>query len=112
LPRERVVIPAPACCPGCGSDKLARLSEDVTETLEVVLLRWKVIQTIRARDACRKCETIHRPPAPFHVTSRGWSSPSLLAMLFENFGQHQPLNRQRDRYAREGVDLSLATLAA
>ena len=25
--------------------------------------------------------------------------------------QHQPLNRQRDRYAREGVDLSLSTLA-
>jgi transposase len=38
--------------------------------------------------------------------------PSLLAMiLFEKFGQHQPLNRQRDRYAREGVELSLSTLA-
>jgi transposase len=32
-------------------------------------------------------------------------------MLFEKFGAHQPLNRQRDRYAREGVDLSLSTLA-
>src|SRR3546814_2523296 len=38
--------------------------------------------------------------------------PSLLAMiLFEKFGQHQPLNRQRDRYAHEGVELSLSTLA-
>jgi hypothetical protein len=38
--------------------------------------------------------------------------PSLLAtMLFEKFGQHQPLNRQRDRYAYEGVDLSLSNLA-
>ncbi len=27
------------------------------------------------------------------------------------FGQHQPLNRQAERYAREGVDLSLSTLA-
>ncbi len=50
--------------------------------------------------------------APFHVTPRGLLGPSFLAMLlFEKFGAHQPLNRQRDRYAREGVDLSLSTLA-
>ncbi len=52
------------------------------------------------------------PPAPFHATPRGWAGPNLLAMiLFEKYGAHQPLNRQRDRYAREGVDLSLSTLA-
>src|SRR2546430_8641411 len=51
-------------------------------------------------------------PAPFHVIARGWARPSLLAMiLFEKFGQHQPLNRQAERYAREGVPLSLSTLA-
>jgi transposase len=32
-------------------------------------------------------------------------------VLFEKFGQHQPLNRQSERYAREGVELSLSTLA-
>ena len=32
-------------------------------------------------------------------------------ILFEKFGQHQPLNRQSERYAREGVELSLSTLA-
>lgn len=32
-------------------------------------------------------------------------------ILFEKFAQHQPLNRQSERYAREGVDLSLSTLA-
>ena len=38
-------------------------------------------------------------------------SPHLRAMvLFEKFGQHQPLNRQSERYAREGIDLSLSTL--
>ena len=31
---------------------------------------------------------------------RGWAGPSLLAMIvFEKFGQHQPLNRQAERYA-------------
>jgi transposase len=112
LPRERVVIPAPVTCPCCGSAKLSKLGEDVTETLEVVPRQWKVIQTVRERFSCRECEMITQPPAPFHVTPRGFAGPNLLAMiLFEKFGQHQPLNRQSERYAREGVDLSLSTLA-
>src|SRR5437879_2885438 len=112
LPRERVVIPAPASCPCCGSDRLSKLGEDITETLEVVPRQWKVIQTVREKFSCRACETINQPPAPFHVTPRGFAGPSLLAMiLFEKFGQHQPLNRQSERYARAGVDLSLSTLA-
>ena len=112
LPRERVVIPAPETCPCCGSDRLCKLGEDVTETLEVIPRQWKVIQTVRERFSCRACETISQPPAPFHVTPRGWAGPNLLAMiLFEKYGQHQPLNRQSERYAREGVELSLSTLA-
>ncbi|MBV9517045.1 MAG: IS66 family transposase [Hyphomicrobiales bacterium] len=112
LPRERIVIPAPKSCPCCGSAKLSKLGEDITETLEVVPRQWKVIQTVRERFSCRECETITQPPAPFHVTPRGFAGPNLLAMiLFEKFGQHQPLNRQSERYAREGVDLSLSTLA-
>lgn len=112
LPRERVVVPAPASCPCCGSDKLCRLGETITETLEVIPRRWKVIQTVRERFSCRACETISQPPAPFHATPRGWAGPNLLAtLLFEKFGQHQPLNRQAERFAREGVPLSLSTLA-
>jgi len=112
LPRERVVVAAPSACPCCGSDRLSKLGEDITETLEVVPRQWKVIQTVREKFSCRNCETITQPPAPFHVTPRGLFGPSFLAMvLFEKFGAHQPLNRQRDRYAREGVDLSLSTLA-
>jgi transposase len=112
LPRERVVIPAPESCPCCGSKKLSKLGEDVTETLEVIPRRWKVIQTVREKFSCRDCERITQPPAPFHVTPRGFAGPSLLAMiLFEKFGQHQPLNRQSERYRREGVELSVSTLA-
>lgn len=112
LPRERVVIPAPESCPCCGSQKLSKLGEDVTETLEVVPRQWKVIQTVREKFSCRNCETITQPPAPFHATPRGFAGPNLLAMiLFEKFGQHQPLNRQSERYRREGIDLSLSTLA-
>ena len=112
LPRERVVVPGPTVCACCGSDRLSKVGEDVTETLEVIPRRWKVVQTVREKFTCRSCEKISQPPAPFHVVPRGWAGPNLLAMiLFEKYGQHQPLNRQRDRYAREGVDLSLSTLA-
>jgi len=112
LPRERIVIPAPESCPCCGSRKLSTLGEDITETLEVIPRQWKVIQTVREKFSCRDCETITQPPAPFHVTPRGFAGPNLLAMiLFEKFGQHQPLNRQSERYRREGIDLSLSTLA-
>jgi transposase len=112
LPRERVVIPAPECCPCCGSTKLSKLGEDITETLESIPRRWKVIQTVREKFSCRECEKITQPPAPFHVTPRGFAGPNLLAMiLFEKFGQHQPLNRQSERYWREGIDLSVSTLA-
>jgi len=112
LPRERVVEPAPTACACCGGARLAKLGEDVTETLEVIPRQWKVIQHVREKFTCRDCETISQPPAPFHVIPRGLWGPSLLAMiLFEKFGQHQPLNRQAERYEREGVPLSLSTLA-
>ena len=112
LPRERVVIPAPCACPACGGTRLSKLGEDVTETLEVIPRSWKVIQTVREKVSCRDCETISQPPAPFHVVPRGWAGPSFLAMLlFEKYGQHQPLNRQAERFAREGVPLSISTLA-
>ena len=112
LPRERVVVPGPVACACCGGTRLSKLGEDVTETLEVVPLTWKVIQHVREKFSCRDCERISQPPAPFHVTPRGWAGPSLLAMmLFEKFGQHQPLNRQAERYCREGVPFSLSTLA-
>lgn len=112
LPRERVVITPPCSCPACGGTRLSKLGEDVTETLEVIPRQWKVIQTVREKFSCRDCEQITQPPAPFHVVPRGWAGPSFLAMLlFEKYGQHQPLNRQANRFAREGVPLSLSTLA-
>ena len=112
LARERVVVPGPTACACCGSERLSKIGEDVTETLEVIPRRWKVIQTVREKFTCRDCETISQPPAPFHATPRGWAGLNLLAtILFEKYGAHQPLNRQSERYAREGVALSTSTLA-
>ncbi len=120
LPRERVVIPAPACCParvaarrrrhrdaGGGSAPLEGHPNGARE----VFLPDRA-QVASCGSAPLMCESIAQPPAPFHATPRGFAGPSLLAMiLFEKFGQHQPLNRQSERYAREGVELSVSTLA-
>jgi transposase len=126
LPRERIVVPGPTACDCCGGSRLRKLGETVTETLEVlrklgetvtetlevIPRQWKVVCHVREKMTCRDCEKISEPPAPFHVTPRGWTGPNLLAMLlFEKFGQHQPLNRQAERYGREGVPLALSTLA-
>src|SRR3984885_13553207 len=112
LPRERVVIGRPTACDCCGGTRLRKLGEDVTRTLESIPRQWKVIETVREKFTCQDCEKISQAPAPFHVIPRGWAGANLLAMiLFEKFGQHQPLNRQAERYAREGVPISLSTMA-
>ena len=48
------------------------------------------------------------PSTSFHIVARG---SALVMLLFEKDGQHQALNRQSQRYARGGVELSLSTLA-
>ena len=112
LPRERVVLPAPTACPCCGSARLAKLGENVTETLEVIPRQWKVVQTVREKWSCRACEAITQPPAPFHPIARGRAGPNLLAMVLNGkFADHLPLNRQSDAFAREGIALDVSTLA-
>jgi len=96
LPRERKVLEAPSTCSCCGSDRIVKMGEDITETLEVIPRQWKVIQTVREKFTCRACEKITQPPAPFHPIPRGWAGPSLLAMIvFGKYGQHQPLHARR-----------------
>ncbi|OYQ37094.1 IS66 family transposase [Niveispirillum lacus] len=112
LPRERVVIPAPTTCPCCGSSRLSRLGETVTESAERVPASHKIIQTVREKVSCRDCERISQAPAPFHVTPRGWAGPNLLAsILVDKFAHHLPLNRQCERFARERLHVSLSTAA-
>ena len=111
LPRERVVIPAPTACPCCGG-RLTKLGETITESLESIPRQWKVVQTVREKFACRACESITQPPAPFHPIARGRAGPNLLALILTSkFCDHQPLNRQSEAYAREGIDLDVSTLA-
>jgi transposase len=107
-----VVIAPSATCTCCGGSRLSKLGEDITETLEEIPRRFKVIETVREKFSCRDCEAISQPPAPFHATPRGFIGPHLLAtILFDKFGMHSPLNRQSARFTCEGIALSTSTLA-
>jgi transposase len=80
--------------------------------LELVPRQWKVIEHVREKFSCRKCEAITQPPAPSHPIARGRAGAGLLAhILFAKYGLHLPLNRQSATYAREGVELDVSTLA-
>lgn len=60
----------------------------MTETLEEIPRRFKVIETVREKFTCRDCEAISQAPAPFHATPRGFIDPQLLAtIVFDKFGQ-------------------------
>jgi transposase len=112
LPVERVVEPAPCVCGKCGGARLRKLGEVVSKTLECEPRRWKIIERVREKFACRDCEGVTEPPAPSHPIPRGFAGPSLLAMiLVGKFGDHLPLNRQSAAFAREGVELEVSTLA-
>ena len=112
LPVERVVEPAPCACEKCGGSRLRKLGEVVSKTLECEPRRWKIIEHVREKFACRDCEAITEPPAPSHPIPRGFAGPSLLAMiLVGKFADHLPLNRQSAAFAREGIELDESTLA-
>lgn len=111
LPRESVVHAGPCTCPACGG-ALRRIGEDVTESLDYVPGRFKVVRHVREAFACRACEQVMQAPAPHHAVPRGRAGPGLLAHIaVAKFDDHLPLYRQAEIYARDGVDLATSTLS-
>ncbi|HEU0120228.1 MAG TPA: IS66 family transposase [Bryobacteraceae bacterium] len=112
LPREvETIAPRQAACPDCGGS-LKPLGEDVTEFLEYVPARFKVIRQVRPKLACTGCDCIVQEPAPSRVIDRGLVGPGLLAhIVVAKYADHLPLYRQSEIYAREGVDLDRSTMA-
>jgi transposase len=112
LPRETVEHGADLCaCPACGGS-LRRLGEDVTEVLDYVPGRFRVIRHVRPRWACRACEGVTGAPAPSLPIPRGRATAGLLAhVLVAKYADHLPLYRQSGIYARAGVELDRSTLA-
>ncbi len=112
LPRQAVThTPEHECCPDCGG-ALKQFGEDVSEQLEYVPESFKVIRHVRPKFACAACERVVEAPAPSRPIERGLAGPALLAhVLVSKFCDHQPLYRQSEIYARQGVEIERSTLA-
>ena len=111
LPREQRLY-EPACnCPDCGA-AMRKIGEDVSEVLDYVPERFKVIRHVRPKLACPACERIVQVEAPSRPLERSFAGPGLLAhILTSKYADHLPLYRQAQIYAREGVELDRSTMA-
>jgi transposase len=112
LPRTTVVHEPQACpTPGCDG-ALRKVSEDVTEVLKYIPGRFEVERHVRPAMSCRKCETMVQAPMPALPIPRGEADASVLAhVAIAKYGDHLPLYRQSEIYARDGVDLDRSLLA-
>src|SRR5262252_7250865 len=112
LPREtETIVPKQEACPDCGGT-LRHLGEDVSEMLEYVPARFKVIRIVRPKLSCAGCSQVVQAPAPNRPIDRGLAGPGLLAhVLVAKYADHLPLYRQAEMYQREGVELDRSTLA-
>ncbi len=112
LAREtKTIAPHESSCPDCGGE-LKHLGDDVCEILELEPVRFKVICEVRPKLACASCDTIVQAPAPTRPIDRGMAGPGLLAhVVVGKYGDHVPLYRQAEIYARQGVELDRSLLA-
>ena len=111
LPRDRQVISAAETeCPVC-SGKLKPLGESISEQLDIINTAFRVIETVRPKRACSRCDCIVQAPQPPKPIERSYASPALLArIIMAKFAEHLPLYRQSEIYARQGVELHRNTM--
>ncbi len=111
LPREQKHIDAPCQCPACHGD-LSPMGEDVSEMLDVVPASYRIVRIVRPKFSCKQCETVVQGAAPERVIKKGLASAALLTqVIVDKYLDHQPLYRQAERMAREGIDIERSTLA-
>ena len=112
LPREEVRHDIEgSACPCCGG-ALHAIGEAVSEMLDWVPARFRVIRIRRPKYGCRACGTIHQAPAPERLIAKGMATPGLIAhVLVSKYCDHAPLYRQAQIFARHGVEIDRSTLA-
>src|SRR5215216_3474518 len=109
----REVVHEPSCtCPACGGE-MRKVGEDVTEILDYIPGHFEIVRHIRPAFSCRRCETMVQKEMPSLPIERGQAGAGLLAhILVSKYCDHLPLYRQSGIYAREGIDLDRAIMAA
>lgn len=111
LPRDiQEHMPAETACPDCGG-AWQKIGEDVSEVLERIPATYRVIRHVRPRMSCTCCDRMAQAPAPSRPIARSYFGPGLIGhMIIAKYMDHQPIYRQCQQAAREGVELSESTV--
>lgn len=113
LPQETIVHEPPCVCPSCGGEAFSKIGADEREVLEYVPAHFKRVLHVRPKMSCRACETIVQAAMPSLPIEKGRPGPALLShVLVSKFGDHLPLYRQSEIYARSGVSIDRSTMAS
>src|SRR4051812_26015606 len=113
LPRiEVILVPDDTACPCCRT-AMTVIGEDSSARLDVIPVQYRVIVTKRPKFACRTCiGTVVQAPAPERLIEGGIPTEALVAQVaVARFADHQPLYRQVQMMARQGVILDRSTLS-
>ena len=121
LPRQEVVVDISDQDKHCKcGHELARIGQEVSERLDVIMPKVTVIRTVRPKYACHHCEgsgdedrpAVRIAPAPPALIGKGIATPGLLAFIATaKFCDALPLYRQQSQFARIGVELPRSTMA-
>ena len=120
LPREEVVhdLSEDEKVCGCGI-QLKRIGEEVSERLDIVPAKVRVIRHIRYKYACDSCDgleseggAVRTAALPPQLIPQGIASEGLVAyILISKFADALPFYRQERIFERLGVEISRGTMA-
>jgi transposase len=114
LQRERVeheVAAQERICKECGREKI-RIGEEISERLEYQPARLYVIQDVRPKYACKRCESgVTTAAKPMQPIEKGLPGPGLLAhIVTSKYADHLPLHRLERIFERQGIKISRKTM--
>src|SRR6201985_2167756 len=112
-PRIEVTLsPEDTACPCCQAS-MTVIGEDTSERLDVIPAQFRVIVTRRPKLACRTCPgTVVQTPAPARLIEGGIPTEAMVAhVAVSRYADHQPLYRQAQIMARQGVVIDRSTLS-
>ena len=114
LPRIEVVFELDDGTAHCDEDgsALKVIGEEVTEQLDIVPAKIRVLRKIRKTYACPKCESVQRAPKPTELLPKSRASAELLVHIATyKYQDALPLYRQQKMFARLGITLDRTTMA-
>ena len=116
IPIEHDLTDEQKLCPCCGEAR-CRIGREVSEQLERIPASFKILEHIRHKYACPRCEReaespqIVTAPKPKQPIEKGLAGPGLLAYLITSkFGDHLPLYRLENIFSREGIEIARSTM--